>query len=296
MSASPIVCNRGASRASRIRPPGFWKHQRPAPVEARQAHTGRWEKRIVMVLFKHLLATACMASVALCNLPTKAADLLVFSDGPLQSALGGIVDAFQNNTGHKVQVLFGTAPALRAKLKAGEQPDVLITLAAEIDEMAKHDELAATVREVARIKLALAVRHGAPKPDISTLNALKQTLLQADSIIYNSLASGLLFAKQLERIGIAEQVKSKVVVIKGNTQLAELAERKGKDVAAAQLTQLLASKNVQLVDVLPQEAQAETIYSAGALSTSKSLPAARAFVTHLAGTQATAAFQAAGAR
>jgi molybdate transport system substrate-binding protein len=195
-----------------------------------------------------------------------------------------------------VQVQFGTAPALRARLKAGETPDVLITLAAEIDEMAKQDELAATMREVARIKLALAVRHGAPKPEIASLSALKQTLLRADSIIHNSLASGLLFAKQLERIGIAEQVKSKIVVIKGNTQLAELAKGKGNDVAAAQLTQLLASKDVQLVGPLPQEAQAETIYSAGALATSKSLPVARAFVTYLAGEKAAAAFQAAGAR
>jgi molybdate transport system substrate-binding protein len=185
---------------------------------------------------------------------------------------------------------------LRAKLNAGEQPDVLITLAAEIDEMAKHDKLAATEREVARIKLALAVRHGVPKPDIATLDAFKQTLLKADSIIHNSLASGRLFAKQLERIGIAEQVKSKIVVIKGNTQLAELALRKGNEIAAGQLTQLLASKEVQLVGALPREAQAETIYSAGALSTSKSLPAARAFVTYLAGATASAAFQRAGAR
>jgi molybdate transport system substrate-binding protein len=87
-----------------------------------------------------------------------------------------------------------------------------------------------------------------------------------------------------------------MVVIKGNTQLAELARRKGNDVAAGQVTQLLASKEVQFVGALPQEAQAETIYSAGALSTSKSLSAARAFVAYLAGAKAAAAFQAAGAR
>ncbi len=249
-----------------------------------------------MVLLKHLLAAACMASVALWNAPSKAADLLVFSDGPLRGVLERIVDDFQSITGDKVQVLFGTAPALRAKLKGGEQPDVLITLATEIDEMEKHEQLAAAMREVARIKLGLAVRHDAPKPDIATLHAFEQTLLHADSIIHNSLASGLLFAKQLERIGIAEQVKSKIVVIKGNAQLAELAKRKGNDVAAGQLTQLVASKDVQFVGALPQEAQAETIYSAGALSTSKSLPAARAFVTYLAGAKAAAAFQAAGAR
>ena len=109
---------------------------------------------------------------------------------------------------------------------------MLITLAAEIDEMFKHDRFAATERNIASIKLGLVVRNGVLKPGIATLDAFKQTLLNADSVIYNSLASGLLFAKQLERIGIAEQVKSKIVVIKGNTQLAELAKRNGNDVAA----------------------------------------------------------------
>src|SRR3954469_20164493 len=118
-----------------------------------------------MRLLKHFLAAACIASVALWNAPSKAADLVVFSDGPLQSALVGIVDDFQSSTGHTVQVVFGTAPALRAKLNAGEQPDVLITLASEIDEMAKRDKFAATEREVARIKLGLAIRLGVPKPD-----------------------------------------------------------------------------------------------------------------------------------
>jgi molybdate transport system substrate-binding protein len=103
----------------------------------------------------------------------------------------------------------------------------------------------------------------------------------------------LLFAKQLERIGIAEQVKSKIVVITGNTQLAELAKRRGNEVAAGQLTQLLTGKEVQFVGALPQAAQAETIYSAGALSTSRSLSAARAFVEYLAGPKAAAAFRAA---
>jgi molybdate transport system substrate-binding protein len=98
----------------------------------------------------------------------------------------------------------------------------LISLAAEIDEMAKHNKFAATEPGIASIKLGLAVGLGAAKPDIATLDSFKQTLLQADAIIHNSLASGLAFAKQLERIGIAEQVKSKIVVIKGNTQLAEL--------------------------------------------------------------------------
>ena len=239
---------------------------------------------------------ACVASVAMWAASSQAAEITVFSDGPLQTAMVRIVADFQSETKHNVQVVYGTAPALRAKLQAGEQPDALISLAAEIDEMAKHNKFVATGRGIASIKLGLAVRNGVAKPDIATLDAFKQTLLRANSIIHNSLASGLLFAKQLERIGVAEQVKSKIIVIKGNTQLAELAKRTGNDVAAGQLTQLMVSKDVQFVGALPPEAQSETVYSAGAFSTSKSPDAARAFITFLASPKAAAAFAAAGAR
>jgi molybdate transport system substrate-binding protein len=133
-------------------------------------------------------------------------------------------------------------------------------------------------------------------PNIQTIDALKRTLLDADAIIHNDLASGLLFAKQLERIGLAEQLKPKTVVIKGNTQLVELAKRKGNDVAAGQLTQLIQSKDVQLVGALPPEAQAETVYAAGAFSDSKIPDAAKAFVQFLSTPPAAAAFSTAGAR
>jgi len=133
-------------------------------------------------------------------------------------------------------------------------------------------------------------------PNLQTIDALKRTLLDADAIIHNDLASGLMFAKQLERIGLAEQLKPKIVVIKGNTQLVELTNRKGNDVAAGQLTLVIPSKDVQLVGALPPEAQAETVYSVGAFSDSKTPDAAKAFVQFLSTRPAAAAFSAAGAR
>jgi molybdate transport system substrate-binding protein len=247
-----------------------------------------------MLVWNRVVTIACLASVL--TISAQAAEIKVFSDGPLSTAMAKIAAEFQSVTGHTAQMVYATAPALNAKLKAGEQPDVLISLAAEIDEMAKHSKFAATERGVASIKLGLAVRNGTAVPDIKTLDAFKQTLLRADAILHNSLASGLLFAKQLERIGIADQVKSKTVVIKGNTQLVELAKRTGNDVAAGQLTQLLATKDVQFAGVLPPDAQAETVYSAGAFSTSKSPDAAREFVQFLASPKAAAVFAAVGAR
>jgi molybdate transport system substrate-binding protein len=249
-----------------------------------------------MFVLSRFFVAACVTPLTLWTISSQADEITVFSDGPLQTAMVKIASDFQSATGHTVQTVYGTAPALNAKLKAGEQPDVLISLAAEIDEMARHDKFSAIQRGVASIKLGLAVRNGVAIPDIKTLDAFKQTLLRADAIIHNSLASGLSFAKQLERIGIAEQVRSKMVVIKGNTQLAELAKRTGNDVAAGQLTQLIASKEVQFVGALPPEAQSETVYSAGAFARSKSSEAARAFVEYLASPKAAALFAAVGAR
>ncbi len=228
--------------------------------------------------------------------PGYAAELRVFSDGPLRTALVRIVSDFRSETSHNVEVVYDTAPALKAKLAAGEKADVLISLTSEIEEMAKSNKFAATQFAVASIKLGLAVRNGVDVPSIKTLDAFKQTLLDADTIIHNNLASGRAFATQLERIGIAETLKSKMVVVQSNRQLEELAYRTGNDVAAGQLTQIIANKTVQLVGPLPPEAQSETVYSAGAFSDAKSPDAAKAFVQFLASSKAAAAFVAEGAK
>jgi molybdate transport system substrate-binding protein len=225
----------------------------------------------------------------------QAADLKVFSDGPLQAALVQIVPSFQAQNGHDVQVVYGTAPALKAKLAGGEKADVLISLEPEIAELRKMDKLVATQESVANIKLGLAVRTGAVVPDIKTLDAFKRTLLSADTILHNDLASGRAFATQLERIGIAEQVKSKVFVVKGNGQLEELEKRTGNDVAGGQLTQIIATKSVQFVGELPPEAQSETVYSAAVFSDSQSPDVARDFIQFLTSPKATAILAAVGA-
>jgi molybdate transport system substrate-binding protein len=249
-----------------------------------------------MCTWNRLFAVVCIGPVVLWAAASDATELKVFSDGPLQTALVRIVADFRAETNHSVEVVYGTAPALKAKLAAGEKADVLISLVSEIAEMTKTGSFAATQVSVANIKLGLAVRRGAAVPDIKTLDALKKTLLRADTIIHNDLASGRAFATQLERIGISEQVKSKIVLVKDNGQLEELAKRTGNDLAGGQLTQIIAAKSVQFVGALPPEAQSETVYSAGVFSDSKALDAARAFVLFLASPKAMATLVAVGAK
>jgi molybdate transport system substrate-binding protein len=238
----------------------------------------------------------CLVVMMAAALPLRAAELTVFSDGPLQTALVKIVADFQADTGHKVDVVYGTAPALKAKLAAGERADVLISLAPEIEEMKRHNQFTATEAGIASVKLGLAVRSGALPPDIATLDQFRQAILNADSIIHNSLASGLAFARQIERFGIAEQVRSKLVVVPGNAQFTELLKRSGNDLAAGPLTQIVANDKLRLAGVLPPQVQSETVYSAGAFADAKALDASRALVAFLASPKAAAAFAAAGAK
>jgi molybdate transport system substrate-binding protein len=241
-------------------------------------------------------AASCVLTPAIWTAPCQAADLKVLSDGPLRTALAQIVPEFRAQTGHAVEVVYGTAPALKAKLAAGEKADILISLAPEIAELKQAARLAETQDAVASIKLGLAVRRGAAVPDIKTLEAFKRTLLHAETIIHNDLASGRAFARQLERIGIAEQVQSKIVLVKGNGQLQELAKRTGNDVAGGQLTQIIAENAVQFVGPLPPEAQSETIYSAGVFSDSHSRDAAKDFLLFLTSPKAKDTLIAVGAK
>lgn len=248
-----------------------------------------------MNAFNRFAALTCFVAMS-AVLPLHAADVTVFSDGPLQTSLVKIVADFQSETGHKVDVVYGTAPALKARLAAGERADVLISLAPEIEEMNSRNRFVAVEPGIASIKLALAVRAGTPPPDIATLDRFRQAMLNADSIIHNSLASGLAFARQLDRNEIEGQVRAKLVAVPGNTQFTELLKRNGYDVAVGQLTQVIANDKLRLAGVLPPEMQSETVYSAGALSDAKAPDASRALVAFLASPKAAAVFAAAGAR
>ena len=139
-----------------------------------------------------------------------AAELKVLSAGAIEPALVGLADAFRRDTGHQVEISFATAPALRKKITAGELTDLLIAPPAVIEELVKAGKVVAEGRApIGRVGVGVAVRADAPVPDISTPEALKKTVLGADSLVYNEASTGIYFARLLERLGIAEQVKGK---------------------------------------------------------------------------------------
>jgi molybdate transport system substrate-binding protein len=141
-------------------------------------------------------------------------ELSVYSSIGVRSAAEELFRQFEKQNASRLAVTWGTAPMLVGRIEAGERADVLILSRAGIDALHKQGKiLSGTDVTLAASGVAIAVKGGAPKPDISTPEALKQTLLKAKSIAYSEPsaggASGVYFAKLLERMGMAEQMKPK---------------------------------------------------------------------------------------
>ena len=167
-----------------------------------------------------LVAATVMAGFALPGGGVHAADIKVLTSVALTSVLDELVPAFEKATGDKVTVGYGLAAELKKRILAGETADVIMLTRAMMDDLQKENKVAAAgLVNVAGTPVAVAARAGAPKPDIGTVDAFKRTLLAARSIVYADPAkggvSGVYFASVLNRLGIADQLKDKTILVPG---------------------------------------------------------------------------------
>jgi molybdate transport system substrate-binding protein len=151
---------------------------------------------------------AIMWSVA--SGPALAAEINILSAGAIEPGLVAAVDLFRKDTGSEVKIKYATAPAILERAGGGEAADVVIAPPAVIDELAKAGKLDGQGRmTVGRVGVGIIVRNGAAKPDVSSTEALKHALLDADSVVYNKASSGLYLEKLFERLGVGNAVKAK---------------------------------------------------------------------------------------
>jgi molybdate transport system substrate-binding protein len=144
------------------------------------------------------------------NVAAQAEEIKVLCTIGVKPALPDVVAEFERATGHKVSIVWGNAATLKSRYLEGEQADVAVLTAAAIDDLIKAGKVAGGRVDLARSGMGLAVKAGAPKPDISSPEALKRTLLAAKSVGYSTQgASGIYFATVIERLGIAAEVKAK---------------------------------------------------------------------------------------
>ena len=229
-----------------------------------------------------LLAVAAWVGVE----GAQAAEVNVLSAGAVRAVVTGLAEAFRQEAGHTVTLTFGPVGAVRQKLTAGEPADVLILTDAAIDELARQGAVVPGTRaDIARAGMGVAVRQGAPLPDISTPEAFKQTLLSAKSLVYvdpaRGATSGIHFAGVLQRLGIADAVKGKTLLWPGG-YAAEAVAKGEAELVVHQISEIMPVKGVTLVGPLPKDLQKITTYSAGLAARSATPEAARAFIAFLA--------------
>ena len=224
----------------------------------------------------------------------EAAEIKVLSTVGMQPATPELFAQFEAATGHKVAVTYGLAAVLQTQFLEGAPADVLISTGPIIEDLAKQGKVVPESRkDVARSGVGVAVKAGAPKPDISTPEALKSAVLAAKSIGYSQQgASGVAFAKVLERLGIAEQVKAKYKDT--GTKAGEMVAAGEIELAAAQIPELMAVRGAEVVGPLPAELQTVTIFSVGLATSAQDSAAAKALIEFLAGPQAAPVYKAKG--
>jgi molybdate transport system substrate-binding protein len=216
-----------------------------------------------------------------------AAEIKVLSAGAMKAMVSELGAEFTRETGHTLSLTSGTVGQLRDKLLAGETADVVVISDTAIDQLIGQGHLVRGSRvDIARTGMGVAVREGAPKPDITTPEAFKQALLSAKSITYVDPASGgtsgIYFASLLQRLGIADAVKSKTVLRQGGGYVAELVARGEAELAVHQISEIVPVKGATLVGPLPRELQKVTVYSAALLARGTATEPAKALVEFMA--------------
>ena len=245
---------------------------------------------------KHLFLA--IASGLLASSPALAAEINIISAGAVEPGVVAAADAFRKETGNEVKIKFATAPAIRQRVSGGEAADVVIAPPAVIDELAKAGKLDASGRvPVGRVGVGALVRDGAVKPDVSSADALKRALLDAESVVYNKASTGLYLEKLFERLGVGAEIKAKETRYPDGAAVMEhVIHGKGKEIGFGAMTEiaLYRDKGAQFVGPLPGDTQNYTSYAAAPSAAPANGDGAASFVKFLRSPAAKAAFQAKG--
>jgi molybdate transport system substrate-binding protein len=212
------------------------------------------------------------------------AEIAVLSSQAIKEAYLAFQPEFERLSGHKLRTAwFGTVDALR-KLRAGEVFDMVILVSPSMDEMIKEGKIVADSRvDLVRSEVAIAVPPGAPKPDISTTEAVKQALLGAKTGIgYSSGPSGVYLEGLFKRWGIADELRPKIKQTPPGTPVGTLIARGEVDVGFQQVSELLLYPGIQYVGPVPQDMQHVSVFAGGVHTAAHEPDAARELIRFIA--------------
>jgi molybdate transport system substrate-binding protein len=233
------------------------------------------------------------------GIAAEATEIKVLSAFPFQVVMEDLRPKFERATGQKLAITFATLGAVVKRIQDGETADVVVIPWPGIDSLVKDGKAAAgNVTIVARSGIGVAVRKGAFRPDISSPEALKRTLLAAKSITYSNPAaggaSGIHFAKVLDRLGIANEMKPKTVLAKPGDETGVLVANGKAEIGVHHLQVLMPVAGIEIVGPLPSDLQDTIVFAAAIMNGAKNADIAKELVNFLRRPEATVVIKAKG--
>jgi molybdate transport system substrate-binding protein len=234
----------------------------------------------------------CIAGALLWSSLAGAAEIKVLSTQATEEAYRELVPQFEKATGHKVTTVFTGTLDANKRLAAGESYDLLIMSAPSIDEHIKGGKVVAGSRvDLAKSGVGVAVKAGAPKPDIGTTETLKKTLLSAKSIGYSTGPSGVYVVGLFQRMGIADEIKGKLKQTPTGVFVGSIIASGEAEIGFQQVSELSHFPGLDYVGPLPAEVQQFTTFSSGIMAGAKEAEAAKALATFVTAPAAAAAYK-----
>jgi molybdate transport system substrate-binding protein len=252
---------------------------------------------------KHVRPAAAATTVAMmvatmiaANVAAAAAEIKVICSNALKTTLEQLTPAFENATGHKLAVTFGATIPLKADIEKGLAFDVTVLSTDALDDLIDKGKLAAASRTaLANSGAGIAVRKGAPKPDIASVDAFKHALLNAQSVAYvEQGGTGVYLKALLQRLGIADEIKSKVKLLPPENPAAKAIANGEAQIGMTQISEILPYAGAELVGPFPAEIQLTTTFGAAVSLNAAQPDGAAALIKFLAGPAAAAVFKAKG--
>ena len=242
---------------------------------------------------KHFVFVA-IALLTVITGPAGADELRIIASGALHDALSKALSDFEKSTSHKIDVTWAGAAVYRPILSSDKPFDAVIIAAPDADTFIQSRKLRAPKVDLAKTGIGIGVRAGQPKPDISTVARVKETLLQARSIGYSMGPSGAYVEKLITNLGIADEVRPKLRQATSGREVGKLIASGGAEIGFQPISELVHAEGVDFVGGLPNDIQSFTVYSFAAHTQVRDEKAVQELSNFLKSPQVRAAFQSAG--
>jgi molybdate transport system substrate-binding protein len=241
-------------------------------------------------------AIIAVAALLIATANAGAAEIKALITTAMQAAIVELVPPFERATGHKVTISYDPSGGLAKRLRGGEFADIILIASVELDKLIGEGKVKDRT-DVSRTGIGLAVRKGAPHPDVSTPDALKRALLAAKSVGQSSIEGGGITAVHVQRVfsqlGISEQVLPKLKFAAGgpNGRVSVLVASGEAEIGLQQVSELMSNADVEVIGLLPGTLQQITINAAGITAAAKEPDAASALIRHLTTPEAKAIYK-----